>query len=489
MKKINKLLPIMVSTFLIMTPCYVKAEETDPTSEPTPTPEVTTTPEPTVTPTPTPTPEPTKTPEATVTPTPTPTATPEPTEEPIKYEIKLDQTSLELSTGKSATIKATVTPSDEDVEIEWSSSDKDLVSVDQNGKITAGTKAAQEIIITAKIKGTDIKATCKVDVSREVSKDATFKNITISNGSLDKSFDPNTLEYKVTVDSEVNSLKFENLKKDLSSEYAKYFVTGNEKLKNDDVVEIKVIAEDEKTTNIYKLTIVKDSVSLNLKSLKINGYALNEIFEKQKLDYTASIPYEIETISIDAIAESEDASVKVSSSSNLKIGENTITITVKDTSGNSKVYTILVTREKEVSIEENPTSIITSSIIDNNTTSSNSSIQIPSDKDDDSFLKYAIVSIACLILFAIGGIGIYFYIKTSPKKLRKELIQNNNQEPVSQQQTSPIVEVENEIPTSENHSNIEEIMSQKLVETREFKKEDLEPNSITENLFDDSEDV
>ena len=398
-------------------------------------------------------------------------------------EITLNQKELELKTNTEVSLTATITPNDNNLEIEWSSSDESIATVDSNGKVTTKNRAAT-VTITATIKNSnDKKASCTIKVTRPVGKDATLKNLTISNGSLDKTFKPNVYEYSVTVDSKTNSLIFRNLKEELNDSYAGYMVTGNDKLKDGDVVSILVTAEDKVTTNTYKLTIVKDTISLNLKSLKINGYALNEVFDKEKLKYTASIPYEIEIVTIQAVAEDSEVSVKVSGNTNLKVGENNINIIVEDKSGNSRNYQIIVTREKEVTVEEKPTSIITS---DNTSTShsnsdSSSIIVTNNNGDDDSFLKYAIVSFACLILFAIGGIGIYFYLKTSPKKLKKELNDINQPEEVS-----PIIEVTNE---SKNQINIEQMMQEDLVKTKEFSQADLEGVVKTESLFDNDEDV
>lgn len=403
-------------------------------------------------------------------------------------KITLDKKELELSTGKEANLKANVTPSDANVEIVWSSSNEEIVSVDQTGKITSGSKAGQDIIITATIKGTDIKATCTVDVSRTIGQDATLKSLNISNGSLDQSFKSDVFKYSVTVDSDVNALKFEDLEKDLNDINAGYLVTGNSGLKNGSIVKILVTAEDKETQKTYELTIVKDTVSLALKKLEINGYALNESFDPEVLEYTASIPYEIETITVNASSVDSNVSVKVSGLTNLKVGANTVTVTVKDDSDNIRKYVIIVTREKEVSVEEKPTSIITSELVDNNQTSNNSGTA-SKDKDssgDDSFLKYAIVSLACLILFAIGGIGIYFYLKTSPKRLKNNLKLSKDEK--SNINKSATVEVSSKKEEA-NNSSIVEAMQENLVQTREFSVEDLKDNKKTENLFDDSEDV
>ena len=48
------------------------------------------------------------------------------------------------------------------------------------------------------------------------------------------------------------------------------------------------------------------------------------------------------------------------------------------------------------------------------------------------------ITIASIILFLIGAIGIYFYIKTSPKKMKKELLKIKKEK-----DDSPIIEVDN----------------------------------------------
>lgn len=471
MKK-NKLLLIMISAVLAFAPFYVNATEDATGSDgQTEVGDQTTGSETeeggsqeSVTPSPNPS----------VTPTPSPSTTPD-----VKKSISLEETKITLDPNKSAKLTVTVTP--EDAEVIWESSDEKVATVDNKGNVTAGKNKGTATIIV-KLKDNDaISASCKVEVN--ASTDATLKSLTIENGTLDRTFKSDIFEYSVTVDSTVNALVFTDLQADLSDSEAGYMVpsASNKNLKNGSVVKVVVTAEDGKTQNEYKLTIIKDTISLNLKSLSINGYALNEVFDANKLEYTASIPYEIETITIKASPEDSDNEVKVSGLTNLKVGENTVTVVVKDGSGNSRTYTIVVTREEEVSVEENPTSIITSSNITNNNSSTTTTPDKGNNGDSDDFLKYAIVSLACLILFAIGGIGVYFYIKTSPKKLKKEVFVDNMEE-------SPIVEAINEdIP--KNQTNIEQIMEEKLIETREFKQEDLSDTNKTENLFDDSQDV
>lgn len=452
MKKVKNIFLILICTMLVFTPCYVNANNT-PEENPGENPGTTTEPE-----TPEENPgegegekEEEKDPEE------------KPPAEPEKT-IKLDKTELSLDAGKSITLVATTTPTN--ATVIWSSSDETIATVDTNGKVTTKNKAGT-VTITATIKDTDKKATCTVSVTRTVSKDATIKELKITNGQINPEFKSDVLEYTVTTNSDVTSLNFGKLLDNCESENKGCQITGNSKLKNGSVVKVLVTAEDGNTKKTYKFTIskeeqeVKEETSNDLKSLKINGYALNETFDTDNTQYTASIPYEIETITVTATPKDKNATVKISGITNLKVGNNTVTITVKDTDGNTKKYTIIVTREKEVSVEENETSIITSDNIEtNNKTSNNSTTKPKIEGNDDNFLKYAIVSLACLILFAIGGIGIYFYLKTSPKKLKKELDSLKKEE-------SPIVEVKEENKDS-NKESINKAMQEDLIETKEF---------------------
>ena len=91
------------------------------------------------------------------------------------------------------------------------------------------------------------------------------------------------------------------------------------------------------------------------------------------------------------------------------------------------------------------------------------------------------MSFACLILFIIGGIGIYFYLKTSPKRLKKELINSKRKE----QATSPIVEVEHEeisiSPVTATENDMES--------TKEYNIKKEEKIPTLDELFDDNKDV
>lgn len=76
--------------------------------------------------------------------------------------VTLDKTSLDLVKGESATLFATVLPSDaSDPSVTWTSSDEAVASVDDSGKVTA--TGGGSAVISAK--AGDITATCDVTVT------------------------------------------------------------------------------------------------------------------------------------------------------------------------------------------------------------------------------------------------------------------------------------------------------------------------------------
>lgn len=92
-------------------------------------------------------------------PTPTP---PAPTTISVS-SVSLSPSSLTLTEGDKETLSATVLPDNAtDKTIEWSTSDATIVSVDENGKITA--VKAGTATITVKTKDGGKTATCKITV-------------------------------------------------------------------------------------------------------------------------------------------------------------------------------------------------------------------------------------------------------------------------------------------------------------------------------------
>lgn len=93
---------------------------------------------------------------------------------------------------------------------------------------------------------------------------------------------------------------------------------------------------------------VKDkalSNNANLKSLSLNTGTLSPKFSASRTTYTATVPYETTKINVTATAADSGAKVvSVSGNNDLKVGKNSIVVTVQAADGTQKKYTINVTR-------------------------------------------------------------------------------------------------------------------------------------------------
>lgn len=85
-----------------------------------------------------------------------------------KYTISLNKSVYTLKKGKTIKLKATLSKAAQKKGVIWSSSNQKVADVSQNGRITA--KKNGKTTITAKIKGTKIKAHSKITVGTPVSK-------------------------------------------------------------------------------------------------------------------------------------------------------------------------------------------------------------------------------------------------------------------------------------------------------------------------------
>ena len=89
------------------------------------------------------------------------------------------------------------------------------------------------------------------------------------------------------------------------------------------------------------------SANANLKSLSVGQGTLSPAFSKTVYEYALSVGGGVERITVSASPEDAKASVKVSGNTNLKVGENTVTVKVTAEDGKTtKTYRITVTRAK-----------------------------------------------------------------------------------------------------------------------------------------------
>lgn len=129
--------------------------------------------------------------------------------------ITLDLSSAAIYRGETLSLKATVYPENAtDKSVRWSSSDENIATVDENGKVTALTSGI--VTITATTKDGEKSAECRISISKKVASKIKLTvgsaNITAGNTvTVDISIDDNPgvakLAFELRYDSSVMTLK------------------------------------------------------------------------------------------------------------------------------------------------------------------------------------------------------------------------------------------------------------------------------------------
>lgn len=196
------------------------------------------------------------------------------------------------------------------------------------------------------------------------SDNSNLSSIQIAEGVISPEFSKTVKEYTVNVPYEATKLSIA-----ATPEHSKGTVTinGNDELKvGENLIEIIVTAEDS-STDKYTIKAIRAKQELSLQTLSI--YYVNENGEKVelKLDpqfsfdvYSYSVndilAHTIQSLSVEAKANAENAKVEIVGNDELKSGTNEITIkiSVTDEAGleEQKTYTIKVQKEEEPVVVE-----------------------------------------------------------------------------------------------------------------------------------------
>ena len=183
----------------------------------------------------------------------------------------------------------------------------------------------------------------QIKVTREKNTDARLSSVAISGVTLNPVFDKDTTNYSLTTsDYKLNFTKIQTVDSN-----ATYEIIGNDGFKlGENIVTIKVTAQDQVTTKEYVFNVMKNpGNNNNLASLQVEGYTLDPIFDKTTTLYMLTVPNDVRTVNVIAQPEDPNATVTGTGSVTIYTGENQLLVEVTSESGKTKVYTILLTRE------------------------------------------------------------------------------------------------------------------------------------------------
>jgi hypothetical protein len=219
-------------------------------------------------------------------------------------------------------------------------------------------------IVFTKTDGTTINGdnvTKNVSLSYAQNTSAKLSNITNNvSAALSPVFSSDTLEYKMVLKDTIPTITLNPSCEQSGCTHTTTCLSGCSIKDNSrpdrltlamgkNVVTLAVTSQDNKSTKTYTLNIYRGATtdgSSYLKSLEINGFTLNEKFDKNNLDYSATVDYDHENIEILAVPEDENADVQIRGNNKLQVGNTVVTITVTSAeTGEKTIYNISVTRE------------------------------------------------------------------------------------------------------------------------------------------------
>ncbi|GEM_PF-4660482 len=171
--------------------------------------------------------------------------------------VSLDKTTLALIKGETATLTATVSPSDAtDKDVTWTSSDETIASVDQTGKVTALAGGS----VTIKAAAGEKYATCSVTIT-----------VPVSSVSLDQTSLALNKGESATLTATVNPYDATDKSVSWSTSNSSVATVANGVVKavGGGTATITVNASGKKATCAVNVTVPVSSISLNMASVKL----------------------------------------------------------------------------------------------------------------------------------------------------------------------------------------------------------------------------
>lgn len=216
-----------------------------------------------------------------------------------------------------------------------------------------------------------------------------LKELKSNIGELNPKFDYLTVDYSIVVPEEIENIEITAIPEEKTS---KVEISGNENLVLGlNTIKIDVTAEDG-TSRTYTIRVTKGNVqkaNTNLKSLVIENYELIPEFSNSVTEYILPIEKDVKSLQVDAIPESDKATVKITGQENISGNDELISVLVTAEDGiTKKQYNIIATKGETEIQEENENK----QAIEENITS----------KQDYWFAKYVIFSVILIIVLIIA---------------------------------------------------------------------------------------
>ncbi len=175
----------------------------------------------------------------------------------------------------------------------------------------------------------------KMQLQEELGTDSTSSNVSLKSLRLDTqgitpNFEKDIYEYYLTIPNNIRDIEVLAVSENPNADVE---IGGNTDLKEGlNVINIIVTSEDKTAQKIYTIQVTKTAnielANNNLEILAIENTLLYPPFDMVNTNYKAEISSKLDSINILAIPQNESGVVKINGNSNLKQGNNLITIEV-----------------------------------------------------------------------------------------------------------------------------------------------------------------
>jgi len=232
----------------------------------------------------------------------------------------------------------------------------------------------------------------------EKSTNNNLKSLSVDGYSFDKKFTSSILEYTLTIPKNIKTIKVSAKAEDSK---ATIKGVGNVNINSDNEKLTVTVTSESGDVKEYRINIIRKDFTVKLNSISVSNFNLNETFNSEKTAYTLTVPNDVTTLDIKALADNEDAIVTITGNDDLVVGKNIIRIEVKNSNleSESTVYTLTVTREKSEELVD--------SKIEN---SNDKDVKVEDKKDNNSMI------IIGSVIFVLLSIGVVVLVVINNKK-------------------------------------------------------------------------
>lgn len=186
-----------------------------------------------------------------------------------------------------------------------------------------------------------------LNVEKEKSKNNNLESLEVVGKTFTPDFSKTTTVYYLNVDNDTELILVNAIPEDpnatIDGDGLVNLVVGT------NYVQITVTSELG-TKKMYTIIVTRGANSNNyLSNLEVSSGELSPDFEKTVNDYTVTVPYEVDKITLSGTTENPNATVVGLNQYSLEVGQNKLSVVVTGEDGETNTYIVTVTREKIVS--------------------------------------------------------------------------------------------------------------------------------------------